>query len=138
MLVVDALGIPLEFLYAGPAQPTPVQELLYGPTLEEQLRAQALALPMLKALRTAPRCLISDTSLPATLSVPLAIYEGGDLRWLQPPPPLAERFLEALGDGIGLTEPLQRADAALRYVIEYEERQRAGADPPRAPDSGRR
>jgi hypothetical protein len=134
LLVVDAFGVPHEFLYAGPAQPTPVQELLYGPALEEQLRAQALVMPMLKALRTAPACVVAADSLPSILAVPLALSDGSDLQWLRPPTPLAERFVASLRGGLGLSEPLQRADAALRYVMEYEERQRARTDPARATD----
>lgn len=126
--------MPHEFLYAGPARATPVQELLYGPALDEQLRAQALAMPMLKALRTAPACVVTADSLPATLPVPLALSNGSDLRWLRPPTPLAEQFVASLRDGLGLSEPLQRANAALRYVVEYEERQRARSDPARPPD----
>jgi hypothetical protein len=141
LLALDGAGIPREFLYAGPAEPTPAHRILYGPTLEGQLLLQALALPMWKALRAAPACALSPVELPGSLPAPLGVIEAGGVAWLQPATPEAARWLGELEGAFGLEEPLGRAEAALRYVIEHETGARspggrAAAGAPRAPAGG--
>src|SRR5207248_4238793 len=96
---------------------------------------QALLLPLLKALRSAPACLLAREELPGLPDCPFAVCEEVGARWIQPPDEAARRFLAGLEQGAGIAEPLQRAEAALRYVIEYETgpARRAGAAGTAAP-----
>jgi len=122
LLVIDTAGIPHEFLYAGPARPTRAQALLYGDALESQLRLQMLLRPLLKALRATPACLLSREELPGPLPLPVGVCGDGGLCWMPETgdraAAAARRFAAALGDD--LSEPFRRAEAALRYVIDYE------------------
>src|SRR5262245_9987072 len=90
LLVVDGAGIPHEFLYAGPAEPTPAHRILYGPTLEGQLLLQALAQPIWRALRATPACLLCRTELAGPMPVPVGVMEPDGVGWAQRPTPEAE------------------------------------------------
>ncbi|MEB3206213.1 MAG: hypothetical protein VKK59_02545, partial [Vampirovibrionales bacterium] len=64
LMVVDSRGLPLEFRYSEPIQPTKLQQILYGAALTPYLKRDVILDTLLKQLETRPRCLIvSEDSL---------------------------------------------------------------------------
>ena len=124
LLVVDARGLPVEFLYSGPLKPTPVQAILYQDQLRLQVRL-SLVRALLRGLRSRPAFLALqeedvDRALLAELKAPLYVAGAGGGGWLADPPPAAEAVRRRLEEGAGAAEPFGRARAALAYVVEFE------------------
>jgi len=58
VLIVDRLGIPLEFRHTEPVSPTKVQQVLYGKALERFLKSETLAKCLLNDLENKPDLLV--------------------------------------------------------------------------------
>lgn len=64
MLVVNEYARPLEFHCTVPVKPSRAQEILYGPSLDEFLCGEHIALALVKKMKSPPSILFVD-SLPA-------------------------------------------------------------------------
>lgn len=58
ILVIDALGRPLEFRVTYPVKPNLVQRTLYGDTLEPYIAIELCGKPLLKAIERKPQLLV--------------------------------------------------------------------------------
>jgi hypothetical protein len=58
LMVVDSRGLPLEFRYTEPIQPTKLQQILYGAALTPYLKRDVILETLLKQLESRPCCLI--------------------------------------------------------------------------------
>ena len=138
-LCTNEKGVPLEFRYTAPVQPTRLQELLYGPTLKPELFGQLIASELLKGAEHSPRAVVTDEeAILLGLQSRLAVFQivrtpEGDqphdqersrqvqtpqgpivLRWRQQG---IEEFVERLC-GIDLLEPLDRVKKLLSEIRE--------------------
>ncbi len=81
-LVTNSWGRPLEFRLSTAVQPNRVQQILYGPTLNEYLHGELIGKTLVEKTSVLPRLLVSD-SLPSLglrqkLGIPmLALRPGG-------------------------------------------------------------
>lgn len=60
LMVVDARGLPLDFRYTEPVQPTRLQEVLYGKTLDRHMRHDVLFKQLTARLEPKPHWLFVD------------------------------------------------------------------------------
>jgi hypothetical protein len=76
-MVVDFRGLPLEFRYTEPIQPSRIQQILYGSALSRYLKTEVIRETLLKSLETLPHLLIvnDDSFLPVTAATDRAGYE---------------------------------------------------------------
>lgn len=128
VLVVNADGVPEEFLYTGPILPTPAQAILYGPTLQPVVKLRKLALPLVASLGAVPTCVLGSDDLPPIPDQTTGILQQGEVRWRAAPSDEAETLVAALSE-TGVTEPLARAEAALKYVVDHERSRSTTAHP---------
>lgn len=82
-LVTNAWGRPMEFRLSTAVQPTRVQQILYGPTLEEYLHAELIGKTLVEKTSTLPGLIVTDRiptlALRARISVPvLALAEESE------------------------------------------------------------
>lgn len=124
LLVVNAGGLPQEFLYSGPLRPTPVQAILYQNQLDDQVRV-SLVRSLLRGLRSRPAFFVAAAgdltqAAASELRAPVLLLQDAEGRWLGDPSPAAEMTRRRLDESLGIAEPAGRARAALAYVVEYE------------------
>lgn len=124
LLVVNAGGLPQEFLYSGPLRPTPVQAILYQDQLAEQVRV-SLVRSLLRGLRSRPAFFTvqaGDLSrvIASEFRAPVLALQEAEGQWLAEPSPAAETTRQRLEESLGIAEPVGRTRAALAYVVEYE------------------
>ncbi len=60
IIVVDERGIPLEFKYTKPVQPTELQRIIYGKALEDYLHVEIIAKSLLSKLENKPGVILTD------------------------------------------------------------------------------
>ncbi len=60
IIVVDDRGIPLEFKYTKPVQPTELQRIIYGKALEDYLHVEIIAKSLLSKLENKPGVILTD------------------------------------------------------------------------------
>ena len=60
IIVVDERGIPLEFKYTEPVQPTQLQRIIYGKSLEDYLHVEIIAKSLLSKLENKPGLFLTD------------------------------------------------------------------------------
>jgi len=58
LMVVDGRGLPLEFRYTEPVQPTRIQQILYGSALSRYIKTEVILETLLKSLEIKPNLLI--------------------------------------------------------------------------------
>lgn len=58
LMVVDQRGLPLEFRYTEPIQPTKIQQVLYGSVLSRYIKTEVILETLLKSLESIPQLLI--------------------------------------------------------------------------------
>ncbi len=119
-LVTNAWGRPLEFRLTSAVQPTRVQQILYGHTLEPYVFADLIAKTLLDKTSTAVQVVITDKiavlDLRQHIEVPLVVLDGpGRYQWH---PDFSEdgrkiRDLFARLDGMDLFEPFLRIREAI-------------------------
>jgi hypothetical protein len=64
VLVINDLGIPVEFKYSEPVTPTKLQEIIYGNSLEYYLHAEIIAKGLVQRLENKPEViLVQDPTL---------------------------------------------------------------------------
>lgn len=71
IMVVDGRGLPLEFRYTEPIEPSKLQQILYGQALERYIKTDVVLTTLLKSIEVKPHLLMvnEDTLLDAE-------YEG--------------------------------------------------------------
>ncbi len=60
LMVTDARGLPVEFRYTEPIQPTKIQQVLYGQVLSAYIKREVILETLLKNLETNFRCLLVE------------------------------------------------------------------------------
>ena len=60
VIVVDERGIPLEFKYTEPVQPTQLQRIIYGRSLEDYLHVEIIAKSLLSEVENKPGVFLTD------------------------------------------------------------------------------
>lgn len=58
IMVVDERGLPLEFRYTEPIQPTKIQQVLYGSVLNRYIKTDVILETLLKSLESKPNLLV--------------------------------------------------------------------------------
>ena len=79
VLVVDDLGLPIEFRHTLPVRPTRLQRTLYGATLDRYLRSVVIGRRLVEELEHPPPLVIADDpTLVIDAEPPIAVLaEGG-------------------------------------------------------------
>lgn len=60
VIVVDVRGIPAEFKYTEPVQPTQLQRIIYGKSLEDYLHVEIIAKSLLSKVENKPGVFLTD------------------------------------------------------------------------------
>jgi hypothetical protein len=60
LMVTDSRGLPLEFRYSEPIQPTKIQQVLYGQVLSSYIKREVIMDTLLKSVETKFRCLLVE------------------------------------------------------------------------------
>ncbi len=60
IIIVDERGIPVEFKYTEPVQPTQLQKIIYGRSLEEYLHVEIIAKSLLSKVENKPGIFLTD------------------------------------------------------------------------------
>lgn len=60
IMVVDGRGLPVEFRYTEPIQPTKIQQVLYGSVLSRYIKTEVILETLLKSLESRPHVLVVD------------------------------------------------------------------------------
>jgi|GEM_PF-5164805 hypothetical protein len=63
IIITDPRGVPRDVYHTSGVTPTPLQEILYGSSLETYVAIDCLALPLLKNLRDEPLILVRSQKL---------------------------------------------------------------------------
>jgi hypothetical protein len=58
LMIVDGRGLPIEFRYTEPIQPTKIQQILYGTALSRYIKTEVILETLLKSLETRPHVLV--------------------------------------------------------------------------------
>ncbi|MBX2861421.1 MAG: hypothetical protein KTR14_09300 [Vampirovibrio sp.] len=58
MMVTDGRGLPVEFRYTEPIQPTKIQQVLYGQVLSSYIKQEVILETLIKGLETKFNCLL--------------------------------------------------------------------------------
>jgi hypothetical protein len=70
LMVVDGRGLPVEFRYTEPIQPTRIQQILYGSVLSRYIKTEVILETLMKSLESSPHLLVvnDDSFLSRELS----------------------------------------------------------------------
>ena len=120
-LVTNAWGRPLEFRLTTAVQPTRVQHVLYGPTLNEYLAADLIGKTLVEKTAAQPALIVTDSrdalSLRSRVGIPTVALgpAGGDaIEFAHPrcsvPLLLSAKFAD---DRAAILERLERIDPAV-------------------------
>jgi hypothetical protein len=60
LMVTDARGLPVEFRYTEPIQPTKIQQVLYGQVLSGYIKREVILETLLKSTETKFKCLLVE------------------------------------------------------------------------------
>ena len=58
LMVVDGRGLPLEFRYTEPIQPSKLQQILYGAVLSQFIKTEVILETLVKSLESKPQLLV--------------------------------------------------------------------------------
>ncbi len=124
-MLTNAWGRPLEFRLSTAVQPTRVQQILYGPTLEEYLHAELIGKALVEKAIQPPTLIITDRiaalSLRDRLAVPVVAVRTAPLEGQEDlisiPHPRSSVMLSIstkhAADRAALEERLERVDPAV-------------------------
>jgi len=62
ILVINDLGIPVEFKYSEPVTPTKLQEIIYGSSLEYYLHTEIIAKGLIQKVENRPEFILTQDS----------------------------------------------------------------------------
>jgi hypothetical protein len=60
LMVTDARGLPVEFRYSEPIQPTKIQQVLYGQVLSAYIKREVILETLLKSMESRFKCLLVE------------------------------------------------------------------------------
>lgn len=60
LMVTDAHGLPIEFRYTEPIQPTKIQQVLYGQVLSAYIKREVILETLLKSMESKFKCLLVE------------------------------------------------------------------------------
>jgi hypothetical protein len=60
LMVTDARGLPVEFRYTEPIQPTKIQQVLYGQVLSAYIKREVILETLLKSMESRFKCLLIE------------------------------------------------------------------------------
>lgn len=63
LMVTDRRGLPLEFRYTDPIQPTKIQQVLYGQVLHNYIKREVILETLLRNLELSFKCLLVEDEL---------------------------------------------------------------------------
>jgi hypothetical protein len=149
-LVTNSWGRPLEFRLTTAVQPTRVQQILYGPTLNEYLHSELIGKALVEKTSVLPGVIITDSfdalALAGKIEIPVLalVPEGSEpprdariIRHARSPIPLAflegnaafaatlQERLERLDPSLDLLEPFGRVREAVQEARKMGVTQRA-------------
>ncbi len=78
LMVINGRGLPVEFRYTEPIQPTKIQQILYGSVLTRYIKTEVILETLLKSLETKPQLLVVNDD--CFLSKDLAIKDYDVIR----------------------------------------------------------
>ena len=58
VMVTDSRGLPVEFRYTEPIQPTKIQQVLYGQVLSNYIKREVILETLLKSVESKFKCLL--------------------------------------------------------------------------------
>ncbi|MFP5503844.1 MAG: hypothetical protein ACLGIN_15240 [Candidatus Sericytochromatia bacterium] len=77
LMIVDERGLPVDFRYTDPVQPSRVQQILYGKSLERHVRQDVIFKHLVEKLEPRPSLLLVDDDLllglPASTPVAMVV-----------------------------------------------------------------
>jgi hypothetical protein len=103
LMVVDLMGLPLDFRYTEPVTPTRLQEVLYARTLDRYMRAELLFKHLCVRIEPRPALLLVDDEILLTQAAASTVVYVAETR-LPPPrsrrrPPRRQRLRVAAAAG---------------------------------------
>ena len=135
ILVVEERGIPLEFKYTRPVQPTELQKIIYGKALGDYLHVEIIAKSLLSKIENRPSAILTDDiklieagegvfyitrTAEETAEEGEYVFSTSTMKYrLVGKGGLSEEVLEKLkeiAERIDILEPFQRLHKALDYV----------------------
>ncbi|HCI30073.1 MAG TPA: hypothetical protein PKI14_04720 [Fervidobacterium sp.] len=145
MLVVNDLGIPVEFKYSEPITPTKLQEIIYGSSLEYYLHTEIIARGLIQKLENRPELILTqdssllfDKNIVTITFLPQSIPEkrenneaivnlnNSSIRiTFQENTKFEDSLVEKIIDfasRIDIFEPFNRVEKALGYICESQEK----------------
>ncbi len=145
ILVINDLGIPVEFKYSEPITPTKLQEIIYGNSLEYFLHVEIIAKGLVQKLENRPELilvndpnLIFDKNIVMLTILPQIVPEkkenneaiinvnNSSIRiTFQENSKIDENIIQKIADTatkIDIIEPFDRIERALEYVCESPEK----------------
>ncbi len=88
-LVTNSWGRPLEFRLSSAVQPTKVQQILYGDTLQAYLCGELIGKTLIDKTATSVQCVVTDNPLALDLrlrlEIPVALMHAGQEGSANPP-----------------------------------------------------
>lgn len=60
LMITDGRGLPLEFRYTEPIQPTKIQQILYGQVLSSYIKREVILETLLKSIESKFKCLLVE------------------------------------------------------------------------------
>jgi hypothetical protein len=145
VLVINDLGIPVEFKYSEPVTPTKLQEIIYGNSLEYYLHVEIIAKGLVQRLENKPEVILVQD--------PTLLFDKNTVMVTLLPQPVSEKkegneavfnfnnksiritFSENAkvddnvvqkildyASKIDILEPFDRVEKALKYVCESQEK----------------
>lgn len=75
LMVVDGRGLPVEFRYTEPIQPTKIQQILYGSVLGRYIKTEVILETLLKNLESHPQLLIVNDDCFLTKDLPINTFD---------------------------------------------------------------
>ncbi|MDM7320640.1 MAG: hypothetical protein P3W91_002795 [Fervidobacterium sp.] len=145
VLVINDLGIPVEFKYSEPVTPTKLQEIIYGNSLEYYLHAEIIAKGLVQRLENKPEVILvqdptllfdKNTVMVTLLPQPVSEkkesneavvnFNNKSIRITFPENAkvddnVVQKILD-YASKIDIMEPVDRVEKALKYVCESQEK----------------
>ncbi|MGC9772695.1 hypothetical protein SAMN04488510_11511 [Fervidobacterium changbaicum] len=145
VLVVNDVGIPVEFKYSEPVTPTKLQEIIYGNSLEYYLHTEIIAKGLVQRLENKPElilvqdpALLFDKNMAMVTMLPQSLpekkegneaivnFNNKSIRITFPEnskvdDTIVQKILE-YASKIDILEPFDRIERALAYICESQEK----------------
>ena len=145
ILVINDLGIPVEFKYSEPVTPTKLQEIIYGSSLEYYLHTEIIAKGLIQKVENRPEFILTqdssllfDRNIVSVTLLPQSVPEkkegneaivplnNNSIRiTFQETTKVEDTIVSKIIDfasRIDLFEPFDRVEKALEYICDSQEK----------------